>query len=144
MKVNIKKEGEIITIKPEEVGSIAHTFRVLEGRATLIESPHNNTLKNGLALTASAQVTEVNKLISVLETLRDTMLTQLAEKALIQPAKPDDEILPGTIVETCDGRYGIIKKIDWHAKLILRRNDYQIQFPQGVGIFRKDEFKIVK
>jgi len=142
-KINVKKEGEIITIKPGEVGSIAHTFRVLEGRATLIESPHNNVLKNGLSLTSACQVAEVNRLISVLETLRDIMLTQLTEKALAENTKVEEEIPPGTLVETNDGRYGIVKKVDWHARLLLKRNDYQIQFPNGIGIFRKDEFKVL-
>ena len=141
-KVNIKKEGEIFTIMPEKVGSISHTFRVLEGRATLIENPHSNTLKTGLSFNCSSQVEEVNKLISVLDTLKDIMLTQLAENSLQDTTKVDD-VPNGTLVETCDGRYGIIKKVDWNAKCLLKRNDYQIQFPNGIGIFGKDEFKII-
>lgn len=139
--ITIKKEGEIITLKPEQSGSISHTFRVLEGRATLIESPHNNTLKSGLSLTCAAQVDEVNKLISVLETLRDIQLSQLLLKEI---STEDEKTIPeGSLVETNDGRYGIVKKVDWHSKLVLKRNDYQIKFPNGVGIFRKDEIKVV-
>lgn len=120
--ITIKKEGEIITLKPEQTGSISHTFRVLEGRATLIESPHNNTLKSGLSLTVAAQVDEVNKLISVLETLRDIQLLQLLLKEI---NTEDEKTIPeGSLVETNDGRYGIVKKVDWYSKLVLKRNDY--------------------
>lgn len=138
-KINIKKEGEIVTLKPEYVGSISHTFRILNGRATQIESPHNNVLKGGLSLTIAAQVDEVSSLIEVLESLRDIMLTQLSENIV-----EEKEIETGTLVETNDNRYGIVKKVDWFSKLNLGRKDYQIQFPDGCGIFRRDEFKIVK
>lgn len=133
-KINVKNEGEIITIKPEAIGSIAHTFRVMDGRATHIESPHNNVLKNGLALTAAATVEEVNKLIGVLETLRDIMLSQKLEVLEKEP-----KFATGTLVETNDKRYGIVKKVDWFSTKVLGRKDYQIQFPDGVGIFREDE-----
>jgi hypothetical protein len=49
----------------------------------------------------------------------------------------------GQLVKTCDGRYGFIKEIDWHARMFIKRDDYQIQFPDGVGIFRADEFEII-
>ena len=60
------------------------------------------------------------------------------------PTKEEiEEIKTGTVVETCDGRYGIVRGVDWHAKKFLGRGDYQIKFPTGVGIFRRDEFKVV-
>jgi hypothetical protein len=137
-KIEVKKEGEIFTLKPSRIGSIQHTFRVLDGRATLIESPHNNTLKGGLSMTCAAQVDEVESLISVLEMLKDQMLKSKLEAEI--DSAPEIEV--GTWVETGDGRYGRIKKVDWFSKSILNRKDYQIQFPDGVGIFRRDEFSL--
>jgi hypothetical protein len=140
-KINIKKEGEILTLRPEERGSISHTFRILEGRATLIESPHNNTLKSGLSLTSAATVNEVSNLIEVLDTLRDIMLSQEADKLLLEE---DTEIESGTWVKTDDNRFGRVKKVDWHSLKFMNRKDYQIEFPDGIGIFRRNEIEPVR
>ena len=134
-KINVKKEGEIITIKPEETGSISHTFRILGDRATLIESPHNNTLKYGLSFTVAATTNEIKKLILVLETLQDILLGNYMEQEL----NKEQLLESGTWVKTCDDRYGRIKKIDWFSEKVMKRKDYQIEFPNGVGIFRRDE-----
>jgi hypothetical protein len=49
----------------------------------------------------------------------------------------------GQLVKTNDNRYGFVKEIDWHSLTFINRGDYQIQFPDGVGIFRADELELV-
>lgn len=54
-----------------------------------------------------------------------------------------DTIKRGSVVKTCDNRYGIVRGVDWHAREFLHRDDYQIKFPSGTGIFRQDEFEVI-
>jgi len=137
-KINIEPIGTYFKIKPEKVGSCANVVLIKDGRATFYENEYSKTPTH-VKLNSCAPVEELNQVIAVLETVRDVALGQLAEVAV-----PEEEILaPGLLVETCDKRYGIIKKVDWHAEKFLKRKDYQIQFPDGVGIFRRDEFKVV-
>lgn len=72
-------------------------------------------------------------------------LIQYAEMHL-EVFKVDDkelgeELLPNTLVITCDNRWGIVKEVDLHSMKFLKRKDYKVEFPDGVGIFRRDELK---
>lgn len=91
--VNIEQEGVIITLKPSETGSISHTFKVKNGRATLLESPHrpDEPDLNGLSFNVAAELDEVSKLIDVLKTLCGIMSEQLEEQAEELSEESEDE-----------------------------------------------------
>ena len=105
MPTIIKKEGEIISLRPDYYGSITHTFRIAEGRITVLDTPYSSVSKGGISFTSAAQIQELNGLIGVLETLRDIVLTRHLEETVVE----EKEIPTGTLVETCDKRYGIAK-----------------------------------
>lgn len=160
MKINEFKKGEIITRNEVAVYSCGRTdasfqqsqFEYIgsnEKIIVLIELNQYSKYGECKILTLDTNIWGKGWCKYPVEKIREAQLKlyAIAEGILLIERNEKEcftgKFKKGQLIKTCDNRYGFIKEIDWHSGLFLKRNDYQIQFPDGVGIFRADEIELV-